>query len=237
MAYSSCGFLGCPGKVPTIYYFYLYEFTTFTTSLWFCHLLVSCFHTFPLRYNKIINYPALYFWISNSTFWRLVYRIMASLMAQWAKNLPAIQETQKTRVWSPGQEDPLEKEMATHSSTLAWEIPWTEKPGRHIWDVINFLFYTLSDPSILLGLWFRAAHWDDVLKICLLCCYRHVAYDFSLAGVLKVHLAFSFPSPQHIKHYLWNPPFLPGVLVQIAQNQISSESQACIYQTLGIASA
>ena len=42
------------------------------------------------------------------------------------KNLPAIQETQ---VWSPGQEDPLEKEVATHSSTLAWEILWTEEPG------------------------------------------------------------------------------------------------------------
>ena len=37
---------------------------------------------------------------------------------------------QKTWVWSLGQEDPLEKEMATHSSTLAWKIPWTEKPGR-----------------------------------------------------------------------------------------------------------
>ena len=36
----------------------------------------------------------------------------------------------KTQVWSLGQEDPLEKEMATHSSTLAWKIPWTEKPGR-----------------------------------------------------------------------------------------------------------
>ena len=42
------------------------------------------------------------------------------------KNLPAMQETQ-VRSW--GQEDPLEKEMATHSSILAWEIPWTEKPG------------------------------------------------------------------------------------------------------------
>ena len=42
------------------------------------------------------------------------------------KNLPAIQES---RVQSLGQEDPLEKEMATHSSILAWEIPWTEKPG------------------------------------------------------------------------------------------------------------
>ena len=37
---------------------------------------------------------------------------------------------QGTRVWSLGQEDPLEKEMATHSSTLAWKIPWTEDPGR-----------------------------------------------------------------------------------------------------------
>ena len=42
-------------------------------------------------------------------------------------NLPAKQETQ---VQSLGQEDPLEKEMATHSSVLAWEIPWTEEPGR-----------------------------------------------------------------------------------------------------------
>ena len=43
------------------------------------------------------------------------------------KNLPARQETW---VRSMGQEDPLEKEMATHSSVLAWRIPWTEEPGR-----------------------------------------------------------------------------------------------------------
>ena len=42
------------------------------------------------------------------------------------KNLPAMQETQ---VWSLGWEDPLEEEMATHSSILAWKIPWTEEPG------------------------------------------------------------------------------------------------------------
>ena len=42
------------------------------------------------------------------------------------KNLPALQETQ---VLSLGREDPLEKEVATHSSILAWEIPWTEEPG------------------------------------------------------------------------------------------------------------
>ena len=50
-------------------------------------------------------------------------------MAQKVKNLPAMQETRETQVWSLGQEDPLEKEMATHSSILAWEIPWTEEPG------------------------------------------------------------------------------------------------------------
>ena len=47
-------------------------------------------------------------------------------MAQMVKNLPAMQETQ---VPSLGQEDPLEKEMATHSSILVWKIPWTEEPG------------------------------------------------------------------------------------------------------------
>ena len=45
------------------------------------------------------------------------------------KNPPAMQETQETWVQSLGWEDPLEKEMATHSSILAWEIPWTEEPG------------------------------------------------------------------------------------------------------------
>ena len=51
----------------------------------------------------------------------------ASLVAQSLKNLPAMQETW---VCFLGQEDPLEKEMATHSSILAWRIPWTEEPSR-----------------------------------------------------------------------------------------------------------
>ena len=49
-----------------------------------------------------------------------------SLEAQSVKNLPAAQET---RVQSVSCEDPLEKEMATHSSILAWKISWTEEPG------------------------------------------------------------------------------------------------------------
>ena len=50
-------------------------------------------------------------------------------MAQMVKNLPAMQELQETWVRSMGWEDPLEEEMATHSSILAWRIPWTEEPG------------------------------------------------------------------------------------------------------------
>jgi len=49
------------------------------------------------------------------------------LVAQTIKHLPTMRET---RVRSLGQEDPLEKEMATHSNTLAWKIPWKEGPGR-----------------------------------------------------------------------------------------------------------
>ena len=55
--------------------------------------------------------------------------ILASLVAQTVKNVPAIQERQETQVQSLGQEDPLEKGMATHSSILAWRFMWTEEPG------------------------------------------------------------------------------------------------------------
>ena len=54
-------------------------------------------------------------------------RCIASLVTQTVKCLPALCET---RVWFLGQEDPLEKEMATHSNILAWKIPWTKEPGR-----------------------------------------------------------------------------------------------------------
>ena len=50
-----------------------------------------------------------------------------SLVAQTVKR---VSTTWETRVQSLGREDPLEKEMATHSSTIAWKIPWTEEPGR-----------------------------------------------------------------------------------------------------------
>ena len=63
---------------------------------------------------------------------RLIKRVIinilrASLAAQMLKTLPAVQESQ---VQSLGQEDALEKEMATHFSILAWRISWTQKPGE-----------------------------------------------------------------------------------------------------------
>ena len=55
-----------------------------------------------------------------------MYKYRASLVAQQLEHLPAMQETQ---VRSLGWEDPLEKEMETHSSIVAWRIPWTDEPG------------------------------------------------------------------------------------------------------------
>ena len=73
--------------------------------------------------------------------------LRASLVTQKLKRLPLMRETW---VWSLGQEDPLEKEMATHSSILAWRIPWTEKPGglqsmgsqrvRHNWETNTHIY-------------------------------------------------------------------------------------------------
>ena len=80
----------------------------------------------------------------------LCHHINPGRWLRWKKNLPAMQETW---VWSLGREDPLEKEMAIHSSILAWEIPWTEEPGglqstgsqriRHDW-VINIFFLPIT---------------------------------------------------------------------------------------------
>ena len=79
-----------------------------------------------------------------------IYPTETSLVGQMVKRLPAMWETW---VWSLSQEDPLEKEMAPHSSTLAWKIPWMEESGRlqstgsqrvgHDWATsLSFPFFT-----------------------------------------------------------------------------------------------
>ena len=78
-----------------------------------------------LSYQHPPNYPmirGLFFCGSSKCFF-----YGTSLVAQMVKRLSTMQET---RVWALGWEDPLEKEMAIHSSTIAWKIPWTEEPGR-----------------------------------------------------------------------------------------------------------
>ena len=63
-----------------------------------------------------------------SLFFNMLSRlVITSLLAQTVKRLPTVRETQ---VHSLDGEDPLEKEMATHSTILAWKTPWTEEPGR-----------------------------------------------------------------------------------------------------------
>ena len=66
------------------------------------------------------------------------------------KNLPAMQETQ---VWSLGREDLLEKEMATHSSILAWEIPWTEDPRRLQSMELQRVEYNLATKQYSVVMW------------------------------------------------------------------------------------
>ena len=93
------------------------------------------------------------------------------MVAQTVKRLPAVRET---RVQSLDWEDPLEKEMATHSSTLAWKIPWTEEPGRlqsmglqrvgHDWATSLSLFFQCS--IIGLSWWLSSKEWSAMQETC-----------------------------------------------------------------------
>ena len=82
-------------------------------------MITSYFNLLVIK--LFINCNFLFKWFNELHFW------VGSLVAQTVKNLPAMRET---RVPSLGWEDPLNKEMAAHSSILAWKIPWTMEPGR-----------------------------------------------------------------------------------------------------------
>ena len=89
----------------------------------------------PLYHMTHQGSPSVHIYVFKNIFFLLLLQVLdkdctsltPSLVAQRIKRLPAMQETQ---VRSLGWEDPLEEDMATHSSTLAWKIPWTEEPGR-----------------------------------------------------------------------------------------------------------
>ena len=97
-------------------------------------LELSCFFDDPTDVGNLISGSSA-FSKTSLNIWKFMVHILLNLglenfehyFTSRVKHLPAMQETW---VRSLGQEDPLEKEMATHSSTLAWKIPWTEKPGR-----------------------------------------------------------------------------------------------------------
>ena len=90
-----------------------------------CHFLpyhsFACHHSFT-KYVSICKQHFVQIYV----YLMYIYYKYLSLMAQMVKNLTAMQETQ---VWFLGQEDPLQKEKATHSSILAWRSSWTEEPG------------------------------------------------------------------------------------------------------------
>ena len=111
----------------------------FSRQVYCCHaLLQGIFSTQGLNLcllQLLDHRQILYCWPSGTPIYictcmyiaeLLCCTLGASLVAQRLKRLPVMWET---RVWSLDWEDPLEREMATHSSVLAWEIPWTEEPG------------------------------------------------------------------------------------------------------------
>ena len=121
----------------------------------------------PLQYSWLGNptgrgaWQATVHWVTRG--WHdLETKPPPPLMTQQVKNLPARQELQETWVQCLGWEDILEKEMATHSSTLAWKIWWTEEPGRlqsmgsqrlgHDWatslSLLRVVLTTLPSPQI-----------------------------------------------------------------------------------------
>ena len=88
------------------------------------NLLVNLFHNFLQDEDAVQSSKFTHSDLINFSYSSLEW---ISLVAQTVKHLPTMWET---RVWSLGWEDPLEKETATHSSTHAWKIPWTEEPDR-----------------------------------------------------------------------------------------------------------
>ena len=84
----------------------------------------------PLNFSKVPSINS--YWVS--TYYVVTIIVIWQLPSGFpdgsaGKNLPAMQDIQETQARSLGQEDPLEQEMTTHSSNLAWKTPWTEEPG------------------------------------------------------------------------------------------------------------
>ena len=125
------------------------------TQPWKSHdsaLEVTCYHVGTLRTGSSVH------WFRGRIFLETSYHgIRAFPSGSVVKNPPAMQEPQEIWVGSLGHEDPLEEGMATHSSILAWRIPWTEEPGgqqslgsqrvRHDWSNLTYTHHGSSTKS------------------------------------------------------------------------------------------
>ena len=97
-----------------------YSVSAYTNLL--CYSAWSKVIIYFTHQNKFVSLLILFIWSCWNN-----WCLLCALVAQTVKSLPAVQET---CAWSLGWEDPLEKEMATHSSVLSWRIPWAEEPDR-----------------------------------------------------------------------------------------------------------
>ena len=111
-----CSLLSCSMELPFTDSSKLEILESTMSTPWFLPLTSNC-ATRPTSFYPVVSFV----FDPYSTI------LLTSLVAQTVKHLPTMEETQ---VWSLGGEDPLEKEMATHSSTLAWKIPRREEHGR-----------------------------------------------------------------------------------------------------------
>ena len=119
------------------------------------------------------------------------------------KYMPAMWET---RVWSLDREDPLEKEMATHSSTLAWKIPWTEEPGR----LQSMGSQRGGDDWATFITWKKFLRWKENVMIIQICFYSNfiikllrVCCEYLPAAGVRIFAAES-SSPFPVVRYLWD---------------------------------
>jgi len=145
----------CPSPTPRVYS------NSCPLSLWCCPAISSS--VVPANYVSEISKPGkdIVFgfkdprsvWLSSLQFLPLVGSHLSLIpMTQWLKNPPAMQEAE-TWIQSLGREDPLEKEMATHSSIFAWKVPWTEEPGR--WQSVGSQSWTWLSREREEGIWCR----------------------------------------------------------------------------------
>ena len=158
-------FQGSPNLSSQLYFFHfkisflflnmLKEFLFLDVSIYTCITMKLVENLFFIIYAMGI---ILYYWF------------LASLVVQMEKRLPAMWET---RFQSLGWEDPLEKAMDTHSSTLAWKIPWTEEPGRlqstglqrvgHNWVTsLSFTLLIFNSSSASINIAFLYFIWDFI---------------------------------------------------------------------------